>query len=60
MKSTVVELILTGCVGMWLGAMMMYLMIIRPLHQENEKLKEVIHQQLKIGFYEELKQEEHE
>jgi hypothetical protein len=43
MKSTVVELILTGCVGMWLGAMMMYLMIIRPLHQENEDLKEVIH-----------------
>jgi hypothetical protein len=60
MKSTVVELILAGCVGMWLGAMMMYLMIIRPLHQENEKLKEVIHQQPKIGFYEELKQEEYE
>jgi hypothetical protein len=55
MKSTIVELILTGCVGMWLGAMMMYLMVIKPLHQENEDLKEVIHQQPKIGFYEELK-----
>ena len=39
MKSTIVELILAGCVGMWLGAMMMYLMVIKPLHQENEDLK---------------------
>ena len=60
MKSTIVELILAGCVGMWLGAMMMYLMVIKPLHQENEDLKEIIHQQPKIGFYKELKQEEYE
>jgi len=46
--------------GMWLGAAMMYLMIIRPLSRENEDLKEIIHQQPKIGFYEELKQEEYE
>ena len=30
------------------------------LKRENEKLKEVIHQQPKIGFYEELKKEEYE
>ena len=46
--------------GMWIGALMMYLMIIRPLRQENENLKEIIHQQTKIGFYEELKEGEHE
>jgi hypothetical protein len=46
--------------GMWIGAAMMYLMIIRPLRRENEDLKEIIHQQPKIGFYEELKQEEYE
>jgi hypothetical protein len=60
MKSTVVELILTGCVGMWLGIIMMYLMVIKPLNQKNEDLKEIIHQQPKIGFYEELNQEEYE
>ena len=60
MKSTIVELIIAGCVGMWVGAMMMYLMAIKPLNQENKELKEIIHQQPKIGFYEELKQEEHE
>ena len=47
-------------VGMWIGALMMYLMIIKPLRQENEDLKEIIHQQPKTGFYEELKQEEYE
>jgi len=60
MKSTIVELILAGCVGMWLGIIMMYLMVIKPLNQKNEDLKEVIHQQPKIGFYEELKQDEYE
>ena len=60
MKSTMIELILVGCVGMWLGAIMMYLMVIKPINRENEELKEIIHQQPKIGFYEELKQEENE
>jgi hypothetical protein len=60
MKSTMIELILVGCVGMWLGAIMMYLMVIKPINRENEELKEIIHQQPKIGFYEELKQEEYE
>jgi hypothetical protein len=46
--------------GMWLGAAMMYVMVIKPINRENEKLKEIIHQQPKIGFYEELKQEEYE
>ena len=60
MKSTMIELILVGCVGMWLGAIMMYLMVIKPINREKEELKEIIHQQPKIGFYEELKQEEYE
>jgi hypothetical protein len=35
-------------------------MFIRPLTTENRRLKEEIHQKIKIGFYEELKQEEYE
>jgi hypothetical protein len=60
MKNTMIELILVGCVGMWLGAIMMYLIVIKPINREIEELKEIIHQQPKIGFYEELKQEEYE
>ena len=46
--------------GMWLSAIMIYFMFIRPLMVENERLKEEMHQRIKIGFYEELKEEEYE
>jgi type II secretory pathway component PulM len=46
--------------GMWLAIIILYLMFIKPLMTENERLKEEMHQRIKIGFYEELKQEEHE
>jgi hypothetical protein len=38
-------------------------MIVKPLKMENKSLKEEMHQQIKIGFYnesEELKQDEYE
>lgn len=38
----------------------MYFMIVRPLQQENRSLREEMHQRIKIGFYEELKQDEYE
>jgi preprotein translocase subunit YajC len=40
-----------------------YFMIVKPLKMENKSLKEEMHQQIKIGFYnesEELKQDEYE
>ena len=46
--------------GMWLSAIIIYFMFIRPLMVENERLKEEMHQRIKIGFYEELKEEEYE
>ena len=46
--------------GMWLSAIIIYFMFIRPLMVENERLKKEMHQRIKIGFYEELKEEEYE
>ena len=53
-------IILSFVIGMWVAVIVTYLMIIKPIIKENEELKEIIHQQPKIGFYEELKQEEYE
>jgi len=53
-------IILSCVIGMWIAAILSYLMVIKPMIEENEELKEIIHQQTKIGFYEELKQEEYE
>lgn len=48
-------------VGMWVGGIIIYTLMVTPLAQENEDLKDEMHQQIKIGFYrEELKKEEHE
>ena len=49
-------------VGMWVGGIIIYTLIVTPLVQENEDLKDEMHQQIKIGFYreQELKKEEHE
>ena len=43
--------------GMWISAILLYFMFIRPLMTENRELKEEMHQQIKIGFY---KEQEHE
>jgi len=53
-------IILSFIVGMWVAAVLSYLMVIKPMIEENDELKEIIHQQTKIGFYEELKQDEYE
>ena len=43
-------------VGMWVGGIIIYTLMVTPLAQENEDLKDEMHQQIKIGFYrEELK-----
>ena len=49
-------------VGMWVGCIIIYTLMVTPLAQENEDLKDEMHQQIKIGFYkeQELKKEEHE
>ncbi len=49
-------------VGMWIGGIFIYTLMVRPLAQENDDLKDEMHQQIKIGFYkeQELKKEEHE
>lgn len=53
-------IILSFIIGMWVAAILSYLMVIKPIIEENEQLKEIIHQQTKIGFYEEPKQEDNE
>lgn len=53
-------IILSWVIGMWTAAILSYLMVIRPMIEENEELKEIIHQQTKIGFYEEPKQKDDE
>jgi uncharacterized membrane protein YkgB len=53
-------IIISFIIGMWVAIVLTYLMITKPIIKENEELKEIIHQQPKIGFYEELKQEEYE
>jgi len=53
-------IILSFIIGMWVAAVLSYLMVIKPMIEENDELKDIIHQQTKIGFYEELKQEEYE
>jgi MFS superfamily sulfate permease-like transporter len=53
-------IILSFIVGMWVAAVLSYLMVIKQMIEENDELKEIIHQQTKIGFYEELKQDEYE
>ena len=53
-------IILSFIVGMWVSAVLSYLMVIKPMIEENDELKEIIHQQPKTGFYEELKQDEYE
>lgn len=53
-------IILSFIVGMWVAAILSYLMVIKPMIEENDELKEIIHQKTKIGFYEELKQDEYE
>ena len=48
-------------VGMWIGGIIIYTLMVRPLSQEISDLMDEMHQQIKIGFYrEELKKEEHE
>ena len=48
-------------VGMWVGGIIIYTLMVRPLSQEISDLMDEMHQQIKIGFYrEELKKEEHE
>lgn len=49
-------------VGMWIGGIIIYTLMVRPLSQEISDLMDEMHQQIKIGFYkeQELKKEEHE
>jgi len=49
-------------VGMWIGGIIIYTLMVRPLSQEVSDLMDEMHQQIKIGFYkeQELKKEEHE
>lgn len=37
--------------GMWSGIILMYMMVVRPLQEKYETLKEEMHQQIKTGFY---------
>jgi hypothetical protein len=53
-------IILSFLVGTWVAGILSYFMVIKPTIQENDELKEIIHQQTKIGFYEELKQDKYE
>ena len=53
-------IILSVLAGMWIAIILGYFMIIKPTVEENENLKEIIHQQTKIGFYHDLKQDEYE
>jgi len=53
-------IILSFLAGTWIAGILSYLMVIKPMIEENDELKEIIHQQTKIGFYEELKQDEYE
>ena len=54
--------LLAFSIGMWLGIILMYLMVVRPLQSKYDILKEEYHEQIKIGFYNEelLKQEDYE
>ena len=54
--------LLAFSIGMWLGIILMYLMVVRPLQNRYDILKEEYHEQIKIGFYNEelLKQEDYE
>ena len=54
--------LLAFSIGMWLGVILMYLMVVRPLQNRYDILKEEYHEQIKIGFYNEeiLKQEDYE
>jgi len=40
-------------IGLWIGIILMYLMVVRPLDRKYESLREEFHQQIKIGFYKE-------
>jgi hypothetical protein len=40
-------------VGLWVGIIVMYFMVVKPLDMKYESLKEEFHQQIKIGFYKE-------
>ena len=55
-----IPIILAFMVGMWAAAVISYFLVVKPMIWENKKLRETIHQQVKIGFYEELKQDEYE
>lgn len=54
--------LLAFSIGMWLGVIVMYLMVVKPLQHKYDLLKEKYHEQIKIGFYNEelLKQDEYE
>ena len=55
-------MIMSFFVGMWVGGIIIYTLMVRPLSQEISDLMDEMHQQIKIGFYkeQELKKEEHE
>lgn len=55
-------IILSLIIGMWVGGIFTYTLMVRPLSKEISDLMDEMHQQIKIGFYkeQELKQEEHE
>jgi uncharacterized membrane protein len=55
-------MIMSFFVGMWVGGIIIYTLMVRPLSKEISDLMNEMHQQIKIGFYkeQELKKEEHE
>jgi|LauGreDrversion4_1035100.scaffolds.fasta_scaffold1041606_2 hypothetical protein len=54
--------LLAFSIGMWLGVIIMFLMVVRPLQTKYDNLRDAYKQQIKIGFYNEelLKQDDYE
>lgn len=44
-------ILLIFSLGLWFGWIMLYFLLYRPLTQKFESLQEEMHQQIKIGFY---------
>jgi hypothetical protein len=56
------ELLISLIVGLWVGGVLSYFLVIRPLMNENDELRETVNKQQSKKFFNEfqLKQEEYE
>lgn len=50
--------LLTFSFGIWVGLIGAYFLVIRPMQEKYDNLKEEMHQQIKIGFYNNSEEEE--